>query len=219
MLFCPNCDNILDISKNPPKHKQTTLKQEIDTPATVSDSDNESSDSGSDKEEINDIKGEPDVDKINEIIVKLADDKKVPDGEISDYKLEQFTKHKTYQKLDKKTKSSVLIKLTSFFDKIDDATSAYYFCKNCMYSKAIDPATLISSRISSGTSTEHTNPDRLKNRIHSKILPFTKNYICTNDKCPSHKDMKQKEAVFFRIGGSMQVWYACRACESYWEGE
>lgn len=212
MLFCPNCENILDISKNPPKHKKTIMKQEPDTPVTVSDSENESSDSGPEIEE-------PEIDRIDEIIINLSEDKKVSNDEISNYKLEQFTKHKTYQTLDKKTKAAVLVKLTEFFDKLDDATSAYYFCKNCMYSKAIEAKTLISSRINFGSLTEFTNPDKLKNRIHSKILPFTKNYICINDKCPSHKDMKKKEAVFFRLSGSVQAWYTCMACESYWKGE
>ena len=37
MLFCPNCDNILNISKNPPKNKQLSAQLDMNTPNTISD--------------------------------------------------------------------------------------------------------------------------------------------------------------------------------------
>lgn len=222
MLFCPNCDNILDISKNQPKQKQSSLKIDEDTPISVSDSEADSDTSDVDEkvdERADEKEVDVDVDKISEIIVRLSRDEKIAESELSDYRMEQFTKHKTYQKLEKKIKAAVQVKLLSFFEKIEDSTSAFYVCKNCMYSKTIDEGTLISSKTGLGGNNSYINPDKLKNRIHSKILPYTKNFICIKKDCESHTNPKKKEAVFFRVGDSLQVWYTCRSCESYWKGE
>lgn len=208
--FCPTCNNILNITKNPPKNKQVNQLQTIKTPETISVSDEEN-------QVVDDIMD--DSKKIEQIIEKIANNKNVDDAELGDFKLEQFLKHKTYQKLEKKIKQNVQLKLTSFYEKIEDATSAYYHCAICSYSKPIDAGTLIASRMSSGATNMYINMDKLKNRVNNSILPYTRNYICTNPKCVSHNDHTKREAVMFRIGSSVQMWYTCCACQNSWKGE
>ncbi len=208
--FCPTCNNILNITKNPPKNKQAGPIQNLETPNTVSATDNED-------QQPDDVMD--DSTKIEQIINKLANNEAVSENDLGDFKLEQFLKHKTYQKLDKKIKPNVQVKLTTFFEKLEDATSAYYHCGICSYTKPIEPGTLVASRMSSGATNMYMNMDRLKNRVHNSILPYTRNYICTNKNCVSHNDHSKREAVMFRVGSSVQVWYTCCACQSSWKGE
>jgi hypothetical protein len=238
--YCPNCNNILDISKNPPKNKShgtqhTDKKNSIDdipTPTTVSDlEDSDDTDSGDsldgtdsinteerEKEQLEKENAETDK-LIEDVIDKLSKGEVVSDSMLIDVRMDQVIKHKSYQKLDKKLKAQIQSKLSTYTDKIDDSISAYYSCKNCLYSKIIDPETLIISRINGNSSNNYINLDKLKNRIHSKILPVSRNYICVNKKCPTNEKGETKEAVFFRISGSLQVWYTCKVCESYWKGQ
>jgi hypothetical protein len=215
MLFCPNCDNILNISKNPPKNNLGAINN-TSTPNTVSDSDSEK-----ERDDENIRQNE----LFEEVINKLLAGEVVSDSALTEINSTQLIKNKAFQKLDKKQKSLIQSKLASFTEKLDDATNAYYFCKNCMYSKIIEAGSLIVSRVGGSkdlTTTKYVNFNKLKNRIHSKSLPITRNYICINDKCDTHKtdkNKKDKEAVFYRLGTSMQVWYTCKACGSYWQGE
>jgi hypothetical protein len=217
--FCPNCDNILNITKNPPKKKQTgQIFPENDTPNTVSNSESDTDSNLPD----NEMEQQEVVDnstKVENIIVKLQKDEVVPDTYFGDLRLEQFIKNKAYIKLDKKTKPLVQAKLISYYEKIEDITSAYYFCGICSYSKPIDAGTLIASKMNSGVTGTYMNYDKLKNRKHNKMLGYTRNYKCDNSKCVSHTDHSKREAVIYRIGGNVQAWYTCRACESYWKGE
>jgi hypothetical protein len=157
--------------------------------------------------------------KIEQIIEKLSTNQNVTDNELGDFKLEQFLKHKAYQKLDKKIKPTVQTKLTAFYEKLEDATSAYYHCGICSYAKPIEPETLVASRMGSGSTNMYMNMDKLKNRVNNSILPYTRNYICTNKNCVSHNDHTKREAVMFRVGSSVQMWYTCCACQSNWKGE
>ena len=212
MLFCPNCDNILNISKNPPKNKQLSNQLDLGTPDNITDSEDDEK-----SEKVEKVAVEAN-DAIEEIINMLANSENITDSVLSDLKMEQITKHKTYQKLDKKKKTQILAKLIPFYEKIEDAVGAYYSCKNCMYSKAIEPGSLIVSRMNGNTSTGYMNLDRLENRKYSKILPLTRNYICNNKKCPTNEtgpNRKPKEAVFIRIKVNMQAWYTCTLCGRY----
>lgn len=213
--FCPNCNNILDISKNPPKyknihHEKPEQTENVPTPSTMSD--------------VNDIESETKIEETEDklymdVINKLNNDEEIPDSMLSEIKMDQLIKNKLYQQLDKKTKSQFQAKLMSYNDKVDDAVSAYYYCKNCMYFKTIEAGSLIISRTNGVSSNNYMNLDRLKNRIYSKILPITRDYICINEKCPTNTKNETKEAVFFRVSGSMQVWYTCKLCNYYWKGQ
>jgi hypothetical protein len=208
MLFCPSCTNILDVSKNPPTVNPASSHQQLNTmtPSTVSE---------------DEAVGEKPT-FVDEIVNKLLNNEDVTNSMISTIKLDQIIKSVTYQQLNKKQKSFIQNKYSELLDKISESVNAYYFCKNCMYSEPINSGALVISRIGSETSANYVNLERFKNKRHSDILPFTRNYICINDACETnHTDSKKrkvKEAVFYRVGTSMQVSYTCNVCGSYWNG-
>ena len=235
MLFCPNCNNILDISKNPPKisseptgSTNMELNELIgETPNTVSDENTELEPivkSSSKKEKEKEIKEEIIKEDINEkistTIQRIVNDQNVSVDDIKDFRYDQIIKSDSFKNLDKKTKAKVQPKISSLFDIKDTASqTAYHICRNCYYHKQIESGTLITSKMNTGSSNNYFNMERLKNLTDSKILPVTRNYLCTNDKCISYKDHTKREAVIYRIGTNLQVWYICKACKSYWKGE
>ena len=53
-------------------------------------------------------------------------------------------------------------------------------------------------------------------KCNDPTLPRTKDYICHNAKCISHKNLENKEAIFFREGKSYITRYVCCNCHSNW---
>jgi DNA-directed RNA polymerase subunit M/transcription elongation factor TFIIS len=194
MLFCPNCNNILNISKT----SQTKLKIE-EEPETISSSSSSSN---------------------STIINKLLNNEALTDEEIKTINKKEIQKDEVYIKLDKKKKSILNKKLTELSDSsIDESLKSFYICKNCGFSREITNNTLITSKADlENTSDTHINTEKFKNMIYSKILPHTRAYVCPNKDCPSHKNNTLREAVFYRPTQSLQTWYTCIACQSYWIG-
>jgi len=91
-------------------------------------------------------------------------------------------------------------------------SNVIFTCKKCGNSEEIKPGTLImSDHISTGA--EHYN---MQNMIHSRILPYTRKYICPNDKCPTQKDDTKKEAKMFRVGSTFRIRLICMQCKHSW---
>ena len=192
-IFCPECDDILDISRIP-----TKKIYDVDvSPSSVSD------------------EGE---DKVSTLITKLLKEKQDSDVEdlIENLKIEQITSHNAFQKLDKAKKTSVSEKLEKLFAKIDISTQAYYVCKTCLWSQKIKPGTQILSKMGMGSQGSYLNLDKYRNMANCKILPYTRNYICPNKDCPGNKDLIKHEAVFYRIDNTMNTMYTCCACRQVW---
>jgi len=202
MLFCPNCNNILDISKNAPKKTNKHISYE--TPTTISSTEETT----------------PQSNYIHDIIQKLIDDDDdLTQNEIDDINdnIDEIMHNEKYINLDKATKKIIDEKLSKLNKNTEISIDAYFICKNCMFFKIIEPKTLITSRANDSLTNNYVNVDKFKNMAHSKITPATRGYICKNASCPSHKDKNLREAVFYRNG--MQVWYTCKACQTYWKGE
>jgi len=185
LLFCPNCDSMLDISKSTNK-KVYNIEN---TPSDVTDTDE---------------------DKISNIIDKLLKNEAI--DAIENIKMDQIINHEAFQKLDKAKRSSVMQKLEALFVKQDDSTIAYYACKTCSFSKKIDPGTRVASKIGTSTQTNYLNSDKFKNKIHNRALRFTRNFICPNKDCPGERDPTKHEAIMYRIGETMQMGYTCTTC-------
>ena len=205
MLYCPHCHNILDVSKNPPTNNPSSNQQlGAYTPTTVSEDDM--------------VQGN----SVDDIIDKILNNSEITNQMISNIRLDQITKSEKYKALGKKQKSTIQNKYAEIVDKIGESTNAFYFCRNCMYSEPITSGALVVSRISGKSSSNYVNVEKFKNKVYSQILPYTRNYICINENCETnHKDPKKrkiKEAVFYRVGNSMQVAYTCTVCNSYWNG-
>lgn len=195
-LFCPNCNNILDISKTKPNvtvQSLSSLSSEDENLQTHS--------------------------AIN-LINKIISNEPIDDQDVKNVSIEHIIKLDEFKKLNNKQKSIVQTKLADMIETKDEANiAAFYICRNCHYSEPIQPQTLVSTKIGSGSSADYYNIEKLRNNIYSKVLPRTRNYICTDESCASHKNPEKREAVFFKIGSSLQIWYACTICKSVWKGE
>jgi hypothetical protein len=198
MLFCSNCNNILDISKTAPK---VTKMLAPDTPTSIS----------IDTPKI--TKKDP----ITLLLEKVAKGSELLQSDVKTMTFDEIIHHESYKNLDKTTKKKVDEQLGKLSKEQDASTGAYYVCKKCFCSTPIETKTLITSRASEGLTSNYMNMEYCKNFIYNKALPLTRGYICTNKSCESHKNFEKREAVFYRIG--MQTWYTCKTCQTYWKGE
>jgi DNA-directed RNA polymerase subunit M/transcription elongation factor TFIIS len=194
MFFCPNCNNVFNITQEKTSHK-----------------------GGADKQHDED-------DNYEAIIKKIIDQDKILDEDIKKISFDDFTKSIHFKRLKSKQKEMVYNKIQDLIpvDKkkvITDTdesvvpSQAYFKCYNCGYIKSMDPGTLIFSKVSSDIAESYSGSD-VSVMKHSDILPRTVRYHCPNDKCITHKDPSNKEAVFFRMNNTYKIRYVCTLCDT-----
>ena len=199
MYFCPNCNNLFSIFK---------YKQIVDSSICNSFDNCENYDV-----EMNDI-----IDVIlnensedNEELLNKYYNTIIPPIDI-------IVKINKYIKLNNDNKEIIKNKILDINNLIHK--SFYFACENCKFFKPIKEKTLIL-----GTDDNNIRIDRIyiyKKLLKSNTLPFTKNYICPNNNCPTHKNKSIKEAIFFREEQiindekSFYMVYVCSVCETYW---
>ena len=194
MQFCPQCDNVMDIGKSIPK---VNLLQKA--PTTVSTTSVSQS--------------QPQEDIVDKIINAYKNKDNISSMKVD---IDDLTSHPNFTKLKEQDKMKILKLLN--LDNIDDNKIAYQICKNCLYHEKLTKRTLILSRMnlnSSGSAT--ANLSKYKNMVHDKTLPHTRDYVCKNKDCSSHKDSSKRDAVWFRpVANSYSTYYGCTACETVW---
>jgi hypothetical protein len=93
---------------------------------------------------------------------------------------------------------------------------AYRICKNCSYFEKLIERTLVLSRTNDSSSISK-NLDKYKFMIYDKSLPHTRDYICKNKSCESHKNNIKKDAVWFRPNQkNYNTIMACCTCMTLW---
>lgn len=209
MFFCQNCNNSYDITRNIQQKQQTGGNDSNSSDMT---STQELSSSSSKQDNYDDI-------------IKKALGNKLEENDVSNIDFNRFIKSNHYKSLEDPEKEIVYNKIQDILpdeqkklmesrNNVDESTNAAYFiCNNCGHSRKIQSGTLIFSRTSDAISQSYDIGD-YKDLIYSDILPRTRNYICHNPKCPSHKDVMKKEAIFFRNNNSFAVKYLCTTCET-----
>ena len=190
MQFCPKCDNIMDIGKTAPK-----VSLAIATPNTVS------------------TETKTNEDEITKLIQLYKNGDDISNFNI-DIKL--VTSSDEFKKL-KETQQKDLLKVLKS-SEIDESLSAFRICKNCSYFERLVGRNLVLSRMSSEASISGiVDLSKYKYMIHDKTLPHTRDYICKNDKCESHKNHEKRNAVWFRpILNSYSTYYGCVTCGEIW---
>jgi hypothetical protein len=190
MQFCPKCDNIMDIGKTAPK-----VSLNIATPDTVS------------------TETKSNEDQVSRLI-QLYKNKEDISNFIIDMKL--LTSNADFNKLKETDKNEIIKILKS--SEIDESLSAYRICKNCSYFERLVGRTLVLSRMNTEASMSGTTDlSKYKYMIHDKTLPHTRDYICKNDKCESHKNHEKRNAVWFRPHmNSYSTYYGCVTCNTVW---
>ena len=89
--------------------------------------------------------------------------------------------------------------------------AAYFICKYCKNSKPIEPGTLIYSKNYGGN--KDVEEDDYTYAIYDQTLARTKNYICKNKKCETHKNIDIREAVLTKNKFD-QIVYICTVCNT-----
>jgi hypothetical protein len=90
----------------------------------------------------------------------------------------------------------------------------YFVCNNCGNYEEIHDETLIAGKYF-GTYAINVSYN-YSDYANDSTLPITRNYICHNKECESHKDPKKKQAVFFREINTYNVRYICKTCGTSW---
>ena len=125
--------------------------------------------------------------------------------------MQTWIKHynKTFlSKTDKPEKSNDKSKKESI-----KSNAAFFICKYCKNSKPIEPGTLLYSKTFSSDNQEED--DDYSYAIHDQSLARTRNYICKNPKCETHKKPDIREAAITKKS-SYQVIYVCTVCTKHW---
>jgi hypothetical protein len=190
MQFCPKCDNIMDIGKTAPK-----VSLNVSTPDTVS------------------TETKSNEDQVSRLIQLYKNKEDISNFNI-DMKL--LTSNAEFNKLKEADKNEIIKILKS--SEIDESLSAYRICKNCSYFERLVGRTLVLSRMNTEASMSGTTDlSKYKYMIHDKTLPHTRDYICKNDKCESHKNHEKRNAVWFRPHmNSYSTYYGCVTCNTVW---
>jgi hypothetical protein len=145
--------------------------------------------------------------KINELF-KLLDNNE----DISNYKPEfskdDLFKHKKIKDYDKN-------KLNELFED-NILSNAEFICNNCNYTNQINKTTLLYQITLEDKTTKIYNIEENKLIINDPLLPHTRDYICKNQNCLTHKNSDIKDSVFYKDKNSYKVNYICSICFYNW---
>ena len=100
-----------------------------------------------------------------------------------------------------------------------DKHKPYFYCSVCNNYEEIKSGTLINiiSGVDQTIYIPKENINKIKNKKLNKSLLRTKNYICQNNNCPTHKEPKLKEAIIEYVShDSYIVKYICTVCNTCW---
>ncbi len=213
MFFCPNCNNIYDITKTVPNlNLDQTGGKMSETPNTVSSLTKTTSTS--------DAIPAFDLDVvINRILSGDNIDPSMLKGVTSDILLQ----YPGYKKLQNKFKEIVHNKISDLIPGFNIkqtvspiSTNAYFICTNCGNFEQMKSNTLIARKVYNETSSDYEDQSKFKDLANVKYLPITRNYICRNQNCVSHNDHTKRAARFYRLPSSFKTAYICIACETSW---
>ena len=188
MFFCPNCNNIFDITSS--NTQSGPLSGGYDY-----------------KDYINKVlKKRPIGAEIKDITLNDLT------------KSDSFNKLDADEKSYVYNKTAELLKTDNEWKnkKIEMKDNAEFICNNCGTRKKIKEKTLIFSRASSDVAQGYVAND-FSIMQHSDILPRTRKYVCPNDACESQKNFEAREAVFFRLNNSFRVKYLCLSCKTVFD--
>lgn len=208
MFYCPNCNNIYDITKNIPQQNITGGANIIsDTPETISS--------------ITGTITENNGINIQNIVDYILNNNNINIDNLHGYNISDIQQSDYYKKLPPKSKNIISTRLTqlekSTKNKESAQLNAYFICKNCGNHESIKPNTLIIRKNYIDTEVnDEINMDQYKNMMAVKCLPITRNYICHNKKCESHDNPSKRMAKFYRITGSFKIRYICLTCNDSW---
>ena len=144
-----------------------------------------------------------------ELIIKLLNNSYNLNTSIT---FEKIKEHKNYKSLNENKREIININYNKYLNlnKV-----GFLICNNCRYFQNIKNGTILISNKKNNLNINNKLYNKLQ--INNKILPRTKDYICQNPECITHKkNDSNKEAVFYRNTDSYVLNYICCICESNW---
>lgn len=150
------------------------------------------------------------VDKLNDAL-KIFDTKEDMTKYVAGFKIEETQKNKKYQKLTDNEKA----KFNQIFDDLS-LTGAEFKCNNCNHIEPITKTILLYKLDLEEKSSKFKSLEENEFICKDPILPRTHDYTCKNPNCITHKDNKQKEAVFVKDKNTFKVTYICCVCYYSW---
>lgn len=189
MSFCKNCDNSLDITKN--------VSQDVDNKNIK-------------------IIVKPDE------FIKIINDIKKKGATTTVYQItfnEIILKnHLDTLNLSKEQYDEYINKYKEIFKQQKNISKFYFICSNCSSTYVLQSGmVLYSINLESSSQMIINHDEDLKQKCLDPILPRTKDYICPNKDCKSHKDDNIKEAVFYDSNKNNNISYICCACNKKWD--
>ncbi len=110
---------------------------------------------------------------------------------------------------------AVIDKFQQIVKQQKNTVQYYFICNTCSTSYVLQPGTVIYS-INYDKSSGGLVDDDVTVRAQDPILPRTKDYTCPNKSCTSHKNLVDKEAVFYRNNKNFHLAYICTLCNTKW---
>ena len=134
---------------------------------------------------------------------------------LSNYVAENFTiddvkQSKYYDKISSNTKNSI----NQLFNS--NTSNIRFHCNNCNYKDSITTSLQLYKIDLNLDIIDNKSIEDNKLIIKNPILPRTKDYMCKNVNCITHKDTTNKEAVFYKLNNSYNVIYVCTVCYNSW---
>jgi hypothetical protein len=134
------------------------------------------------------------------------------------FQIDNIKNSNKFKKKKKDIQNNILNVFEDIYKKIDNL-DIIYNCINCGFKKELIPNTILYSE-----STDKLTKEIENNKINilkslDNTYPRTRNYICQNKDCNTHKKEfeKKKEAIFFRLNSSnYDTKYLCCECNKSW---
>jgi hypothetical protein len=235
--YCKKCDYILNITRTineddtphvltsttpddistDSSDQKNTIDVDSDENSDDDDDDKNSDDDDDDKNSDDDGDGNCDSNAVDygSILKKVENGEELENHEIASINIKDMVKCDDYRKMQKKGAiKKKIIDMQEDLGNSDVNTQAFLMCNNCHYRRKLDSGFRVLSKNKEGTRLRYNyiNESSYRNKIHSRTIPRTLNFSCSNKSCPAVKEKRPQEAAFFRKEGGYETVFVCIEC-------
>lgn len=101
--------------------------------------------------------------------------------------------------------------------KLHTTKKVYFTCTHCGHYELMPPQTLLVSKTSREIAKSYyANHTKASDMMAVKVLKHTRDYVCPNKECQTHKHPEIRNATICRVGNSFKVQYMCTLCQTRW---
>ena len=158
---------------------------------------------------------------LNNVFDKILKMEKISEEDLNNIQGKDLVDDERFETMNKRDQRKIISMVKSinknFFVEDEEvkigSNIAYFICRFCKNYKPITPGTLIYSK-SYNTNRDNEIED-YSYAIYDSTLSRTRNYICRNEKCPTHKNSEDQEAVLTK-NSLDQIVYVCTVCTTDW---